>query len=545
MTFSEGLRKRWMRLGALAPAVCLAVLAWLFGSGVPSAQAASKSAVLVIDANSGRTLHESSANEPRFPASLTKMMTLYVVFDLIEQGRLSYQTKIKISASAAAAQPSKLGLDEGEEIALLEAMKVLITKSANDIAMAIAEHIAGSEEKFARLMTQKARQIGMASSTFRNASGLPDEAQVTTARDMITLALRLQDDFPQHYPLFATQSVTYNGETFVNHNTMLSNYEGTDGIKTGYTRASGFNLVASVKRGRKHVIGVIFGGASAASRNAAMRTFLNMALVKASTEKTRQPAPILIARPKPADAKVAAGAKKKAEPKVAAAAAKAPPTAASAAAPAPPPTLRETVADEAPAAAAPTPSSPIAIAKVRPVLVSPRAPGDPAETASIKSLLDERPAPPRPAAVPFAQASAGGFDPVVEPAPRVTRGATPSSLNEQAAKLARTQEPASPPAARPHWPATVAAAAPSSSAGGFQVQIGAYQTPAEAERQLAAVRQKAPAQLANAAAVTQTVKQGDKLLYRARYAGFDSASATGACTELKRQNIACIVLKGE
>ena len=270
--------------------------------GVAHAEA-KKSAVLVIDANTGRVLHQSAADEPRHPASLAKMMTIYIAFELIEQGRLSYQTKIKFSANAVAATPSKLDLDEGEEIALIDAIKILITKSANDVAIAVAEHIAGSEEKFAGLMTRKARQLGMSATTFRNASGLPDDAQVTTARDMVTLALRLQDDFPKHYPLFATRTATYKDETFRNHNTLLFHYEGTDGLKTGYTRASGFNLVASVRRGKKHVIGAVFGGASAASRNAAMRTFLNMGLVKASSEKTRQPAAPLIAQaPRPAAA---------------------------------------------------------------------------------------------------------------------------------------------------------------------------------------------------------------------------------------------------
>jgi D-alanyl-D-alanine carboxypeptidase len=198
-----------------------------------------KSAVLVIDGNTGRVLHQSAADEPRHPASLAKMMTIYLAFELIEQGRLGYQTKIKFSANAAAAAPSKLDLEEGEEIALIDAIKVLITKSANDVAIAVAEHIAGSEEKFARLMTRKAHQLGMSATTFRNASGLPDDAQVTTARDMVTLALRLQDDFPKHYPLFATRTASYKNEEFRNHNTLLFHYEGTDGLKTGYTRASG------------------------------------------------------------------------------------------------------------------------------------------------------------------------------------------------------------------------------------------------------------------------------------------------------------------
>ena len=273
---------------------------------VGRAQAAEKHAVLIVDGNTGRTLYESSADAPRHPASLAKMMTLYLAFEQIEQGRLTFQTKIRMSANAAAASPSKLDLDEGEEIALIDAVKALITKSANDVAVAIAEHIGGSEANFARLMTQKAAQLGMKATLFKNASGLPDAEQVTTARDMVTLGLRLQDDFPRHYPLFATRAFTFNGDTYKNHNKLLANYEGTDGLKTGYTHASGFNLVASVRRGQKHVIGAVFGGESASTRDRTMRTFLNVGLVKASHVKTRVPASAVVAaRPKPAERKVA------------------------------------------------------------------------------------------------------------------------------------------------------------------------------------------------------------------------------------------------
>ena len=190
--------RRWRSIAAAA-----AVMAILVAAVAHTAQAAdkTKSAVLVVDANTGRVLHQSAADEPRHPASLAKMMTIYLVFELIEQGKLSYHSKIKLSATAVTAAPSKLDLAEGEEIALLDAVKILITKSANDVAIAVAEHIAGSEEHFARLMTQKARQLGMNATLFRNASGLPDDAQVTTARDMVTLALRLQDDFPQPLPV--------------------------------------------------------------------------------------------------------------------------------------------------------------------------------------------------------------------------------------------------------------------------------------------------------------------------------------------------------
>jgi D-alanyl-D-alanine carboxypeptidase len=203
-------RRPWLWRGIAA------LIAASVGTLPPAAGAraeAKKSAVLVIDANTGRVLHQSAADEPRYPASLAKMMTIYIAFELIEQGRLSYQTKIKFSANAVAAAPSKLDVEEGEQILLIDAIKILITKSANDVAVALAEHIAGSEEKFARLMTRKARQLGMSATTFRNASGLPDDTQVTTARDMVTLALRLQDDFPKHYQLFATRTATFKDDT--------------------------------------------------------------------------------------------------------------------------------------------------------------------------------------------------------------------------------------------------------------------------------------------------------------------------------------------
>jgi D-alanyl-D-alanine carboxypeptidase len=246
------------KLGYLLPrAVRVAGLALLAALAVTGrAGAAEKHAVLIVDANTGQTIYQSNADALRHPASLAKMMTLYIVFEQIEQGRLSYDTKIRVSANAAGVSPSKLDLDEGEEIALIDAVKALITKSANDMAVAIAEHIGGTEAKFASLMTQKAARLGMTATVFKNASGLPDDEQVTTARDMATLALRLQDDFPKHYPLFATRTFTYNGDTYKNHNNLLANYEGTDGLKTGYTHGSGFNLVASVRRGPKHLIGV-------------------------------------------------------------------------------------------------------------------------------------------------------------------------------------------------------------------------------------------------------------------------------------------------
>jgi D-alanyl-D-alanine carboxypeptidase len=562
----------WRRPGVAGLTVALAIAMHM----ASPAHAGGKSAVLVIDANTGRVLHQSAADEPRHPASLAKMMTLYMAFELIEQGRLSYQSKIKFSANAAAAAPTKLDLAEGEEIALIDAIKALITKSANDVAIAIAEHIAGSEERFAKLMTQKARQLGMPATIFRNASGLPDDEQVTTARDMVTLALHLQDDFPKHYPLFATRTFTYNDETLHNHNTMLSSYEGTDGIKTGYTRASGFNLVASVRRGRKHVVGAIFGGASAASRNAAMRTFLNMGLVKASNEKTRQPGPLVAqARPTPEHKIGAVPTPRRVArpaPQVVTAAAALPPMVEPAAAQQPPEPQR---------------SPAIEIARVRSVLVTPRAANPASDPLPLRGstaagfedvlaradLHAEKPA--TPPADPsasrmraWATASAGGqpmhvaATPTEKPAllsgAAAAPGAPPSTLEQQAANLARGE----PPVAAPRWQQTVvpsppaaparksvqvaSASAPAAAApGAFHIQIGAYQSQAEAEKRLASARELAPRLLGNRAPVTTQVKQGDKLYVRARYAGFDANTAASACTELKRLKIDCLVMKAD
>jgi D-alanyl-D-alanine carboxypeptidase len=548
---------QWRRHGLVGLVVVLVVAIVLMAGQV---NAAGKSAVLVLDANTGRVLHESAADEPRHPASLAKMMTLYLAFELIEQGRLSYQTKLKISANAAETAPTKLGLEEGEEIALIDAIKALITKSANDMAVAIAEHIAGSEEKFAKLMTQKAHQLGMSATTFQNASGLPDDDQVTTARDMVTLALHLQDDFPKHYPLFATRSFTYKDETFSNHNTMLSNYEGTDGIKTGYTRASGFNLVASVRRGRKHVVGAIFGGASAASRNAAMRTFLNMGLVKASNEKTRKSAPLLVAQAKPTpDRRIGPVPTPRRVER-------------------PMPQAAQVSAVPAPVEAAAPRAPAIEIARVRSVLVPGRAanpaadePLQPARTSGpgfedVLARAEWAPAKVEPAPggrSPVWTTAASGNPPMrlsAAPTERPTllsdagsaRGTPPSTLEQQAANLSRGE----PPVVAPQVAAPVHVSSPSKAhgeakatagvaAGTFHIQIGAYQSQAEAEKRLASARELAPGVLTNRAPVMTQVKQGDKLFFRARYAGFEAKAAANACTELKRLKIDCLVMKAE
>ncbi len=241
-----------------------------------AAPVSAKYASLVIDAETGRVIHEINADTRNYPASLTKMMTLYLVFEALENELWSLNTRLRVSARAARQPSSKLDLRRGQTLSVKDAILALITKSANDVASAIAENLSGSERGFALKMTTKARQLGMNRTTFRNASGLPHRGQLSTARDMGTLARALIRDFPGYYHYFSTQEFAYRGDRFRNHNKLLKTYDGVDGIKTGYIRASGFNLVASAKRGGQRVIGVIFGGNSPNSRNALMTRLLNL-----------------------------------------------------------------------------------------------------------------------------------------------------------------------------------------------------------------------------------------------------------------------------
>ncbi len=271
---------------ALAYAPTFVVVFGVFLTGASARE--DRHAALILDANTGAVLHDVDGDESRHPASLTKMMTLYLTFETLQSGRLKMSDKLTISEAAASVAPSKLDLDPGDEIAVSDAIRAVITKSANDIAVALAEKIGGSEANFVRLMNARAREIGMSRTHYENASGLPNDDQITTARDMATLALHLQDDFPEYYPLFATRVFSYGGKSFRNHNTMLNSFAGIDGIKTGYTRASGFNLVTSWHRGDRHLIGVVFGGDTAGERNAEMRVLLMRMASRASSVKTRR-----------------------------------------------------------------------------------------------------------------------------------------------------------------------------------------------------------------------------------------------------------------
>jgi D-alanyl-D-alanine carboxypeptidase len=240
----------------------------------------SKDAYLIVDAMTGRELASDRPDEMRHPASLTKLMTLYLAFSALDSGRLSLGDALPVSVAALNAQPTKMGMMGGMVIAR-DAIMGLVTRSANDAAVVLGESLGGDEESFARLMTQKARQLGMTSTVFRNASGLPNREQVTTARDMAKLAHALLRDFPHYYPVFAVQSYSYRGRPLGNHNRMLITYPGADGLKTGYTAASGFNLVMSAVRDNRRLIGVVMGGDTAFARDRLMAELMDQGFTTA------------------------------------------------------------------------------------------------------------------------------------------------------------------------------------------------------------------------------------------------------------------------
>ena len=241
---------------------------------------------IIVDGNSGATLSSNNPDGSRHPASLTKIMTLYLLFERLDAGKMKLDTEMPVSEFASEQAPTKLGLRPGQTIRVEDAIKGLVTRSANDAAVVIAEAIAGDEEEFAKLMTRKARALGMTKTVYRNASGLPDDDQVTTARDQSTLGRAIQDRFPRYYRYFSTLAFNYHGHSISNHNHLLGTVEGVDGIKTGYTRASGFNLVTSMRRGNRHLVGVVMGGRSGGSRDAIMRSLLAENLERASTKRT-------------------------------------------------------------------------------------------------------------------------------------------------------------------------------------------------------------------------------------------------------------------
>ena len=244
------------------------------------------SSSIVVDGNTGKVLQELNQDAPRHPASLTKIMTLYLLFERLDVHKIRLDTPLKVSAKAAGQPPSTLGLKAGETIAVEDLIKAVVTRSANDAAVVIAENLGSDEGRFAKLMTQKARALGMNHTTYVNASGLPNDDQITTARDQALLGRAIQERYPSYYKYFSTQSFEFRGEAIRNHNHLLGSMDGVDGIKTGFTQASGFNLVTSVHRDGHYIVAVVLGGRSALERDAHMRELINAHIKEASLRRT-------------------------------------------------------------------------------------------------------------------------------------------------------------------------------------------------------------------------------------------------------------------
>ena len=441
-------------------------------------------ASIVVDANSGKVLDSANPDSPRHPASLTKMMTLYLLFERLQAGKINLNTELDVSAHAAAQAPSKLELKPGQHISVEEAIKSIVTKSANDVAVVVAEALGGSELQFAHMMTAKAHALGMKHTNYHNASGLPDERQLTTARDQAILARALQDRFPQYFHYFSTRSYAYHGRAMRNHNHLLGRVDGVDGIKTGYIRESGFNIAVDVKRNHHHLIVVVFGGRTAGARDARVRSLIDNNIRIASVKRT---AP-----------KVVEGWQTQV--------AGAPPLP-----PIPPP---------APGSTAPIKPNPVKTVLVQPATM---------QTASMAPLqLESRKLmAPLPASkkTTITTVATVKHHPPLPPA----KPDTLAALSEQASHLGAAQATTTDVAAKAH--------------GGWMIQIGAFDDERDAKQHLAAAQSKAKDQLGKADPFTERIAKGDKSLYRARFAGLDKTQAETACKHLRRSDIPCLLLK--
>jgi D-alanyl-D-alanine carboxypeptidase len=448
-------------------------------------------ASIIIDAKTGKVLQEQNADAPRHPASLTKIMTLYLLFEQLETGKLKLDSKITVSAHAEAQSPSKLGLEEDDTITVEDAIKALVTRSANDVAAAIAEAIGGTENAFAVMMTRKARALGMKRTTFKNASGLPDIEQLTTARDLALLGCAIQDRFPRYYRYFSIRSFNYDGAWIRNHNRLLGAVEGVDGIKTGYTRASGFNLVTNVRRDDRHIVAVVLGGRTGAQRDARMRQLIAQYTPRAFAGQRTAPRVIETALAAPAK-----------------------PVAGHVAVPRP----RPEPGSNAPIR--PTPVKTVMIGKLSGIPEQ----NDPEESAT---------------ALAFSTFAAVGAMPLQQLQPMQISPGTP-----RFAPAAAENQPTPPliqvAAAGP--PAAAMRAAPTIR-GGWLIQIGAFPDERQAREQLDQARETAARVLAKAEPFTEKTRKGSTDLFRARFAGFDEDGARRACEALKRNDFPCMAMR--
>ena len=491
---------------------------------------------IVVDGNSGAVLQASNPDASRHPASLTKVMTLYLLFERLNAGTIKLDAPLRVSEHASEQAPTKLDLKPGQSIAVEDTIKGIVTKSANDAAVAVAENLAGSENAFAKLMTQKAHALGMSRTTYVNASGLPDDDQITTARDQALLGRAIQERFPRYYKYFSIQSFVYHGEAMRNHDHLLRAVEGVDGIKTGFTRASGFNLLTSVHRDGRYLVAVVMGGPSASERDERMRELIGAHIKEAALRRT---APM-----------IADGAETREEPKPVAFA-KTPMAAHSDAAPTPMVTAHAAASDPIKPVLVRTISYRTVPAQTAPLapmpMLVPIAPSGPqaAPAQNVRPQLAAA-APDQPETVAVSAAPAAD----VKATAIEADASTPDTVKPgaAAAEPATTADVEPTPAERPDsadaaFKLAAISSAPVHSRGGWLIQIGAFDDEDQAKQHLSDAQSKVHAALAAKDPFTERIQKGDKALYRARFAGFDRATAEAACQQLKRSDFECMALK--
>jgi D-alanyl-D-alanine carboxypeptidase len=501
-------------------ALVAALVPILAGIGAPAAYANSKFATIAIDARSGKVLYARNADAPRYPASLTKVMTLYLLFEDLRRGKLTHKSLLKVSKTASHQAPSKLGLKPGSSIHVDDAIRALVTKSANDVAVVVAENLAGGVPQFAERMTAKARELGMTRTRFRNPSGLPDVRQTTTARDMATLALRVQRDFPEYYKYFSLKTFKYGNRRYRNHNRLLGRVKGVDGIKTGYTRASGFNLTTSARRNHKRVVAVVLGGKTGRSRNAFMHRLIERMF---RTKKlTRGKHLAVVAGTPPGYTN---------------------------------PTRLATVP--------PRPRS-------KPMTETANI-ADISQQAALQSLAEDAPAAATDKAAVVSKAKGATFVAVKVTGETVPAGteATPEAKNLAELVSETAEETEQPSSAKPDkktvsLPSTGTAIAALAEMGtttpqdeavadvkgtslkehlsSWNIQIGAFPTPQGAAGRLESAQKHAKRSLIGKKPFTMETSKNGETLYRARFSGFDQRSAVRACKVLSRKGVSCFTL---
>lgn len=497
-------------------------------------------ASIVVDAKTGKILQGENIDEPRIPASITKVMSLYLLFEQLERGRMRLDTPLTVSEYASSQPPTKLGLRPGSTIEVEDAIKAMVTLSANDVSVVVAENIAGSEDAFAQMMTRRARELGMNSTAFYNPHGLPHSPpNITTARDLSVLGRAIQDRFPKYFAYFSTTSFKYGQRTIRGHNRLLGKVEGVDGIKTGYTRLSGFNLLTSVNTDTRSVVAVVLGGRSGASRDQKMAVLIEDHLPRAYAGARTAP-PITEKGGQPAMVAEAPVRRPAAEPNVEVTAATVP--------------APVKVASATPQAPVPQPTperKPLDLNSLRPVVAS--AAGASSTTTPSSTVRWQKGQEPLPL---NAQAYAALQS---EPA---QAQATSSQVNAsqkaalQAKIEAKLQEPA--PAAQPApvKTASLKVEAPKAEASepkkverpavtGWVIQLGATDDESKAKAMLDNARSRSGKLLAKASPFTEKVTVDGTTLYRARFSGFsESDAAANACKQLKKSGFNCFASRG-